>query len=218
MARKRAVRVERELGLDGEIARLVVAEERLLALAGPFHRPADAARRPGDQRELRIDRAARAEIAADVAHRRRAPDRPARRGSRRDRSSVAPRRRCRRGACSAGSPHRSRPTAARGSIGTPVTRWTQVSSFTTCAARANAASVAARVADLGVDADVGGGSVPERGASGSAAATACGHRRQRLVVDHDRARRRPSRRRTRLGDHHGDRLADDSAPCRRQAG
>ena len=67
MARKLPSRVERELRFDREIARLVVAEERLVALAGPLDRPADAARRPRHQREFGIDHAARAEIAADVA-------------------------------------------------------------------------------------------------------------------------------------------------------
>ena len=62
-----ALRVERELGLDREVARLVVAEERLVPLADPFDRAADAPRRPGHQREFGIDHAARAEIAADVA-------------------------------------------------------------------------------------------------------------------------------------------------------
>ena len=68
-----ALVVERELGFDDEIARLIVAQERFVALADPFHRPAELVRRPGDQREFRIDHAARAEIAADVAASRRGP-------------------------------------------------------------------------------------------------------------------------------------------------
>ncbi len=63
-----ALGVERELGSDREIARLVVAQERLVPLARPFHRHLQPPRRPGDERELRIDHAAGAEIAADLAH------------------------------------------------------------------------------------------------------------------------------------------------------
>ena len=59
--------IERKLGLDEEVAALVVAEKRLLTFAGPFDRAADAARCPGDQRKLGIECVARAEIAADVA-------------------------------------------------------------------------------------------------------------------------------------------------------
>src|SRR5262245_63672355 len=62
-----ALRVERELGADEEIASLEIAEEGLVPLAGPLDRPADAPRGPGHQRELRIERIAGAEIAADVA-------------------------------------------------------------------------------------------------------------------------------------------------------
>ena len=39
-----------------------------MAFADPFHRAAEFLRRPGDQREFRIDHAAGAEIAADVLH------------------------------------------------------------------------------------------------------------------------------------------------------
>ncbi len=75
MAKKAAVGVERELRLDHLVAALIVAEERFRPLAGPFDRPADPFRRPGHQREFRIEGIAGAEIAADVArhhpHRRR---------------------------------------------------------------------------------------------------------------------------------------------------
>src|SRR5262249_61663948 len=64
---KAAVGVERKLGLDEEIAPLIVAEKSLLALARPFDRAADAPRCPGHQREFGVERVARAEIAADVA-------------------------------------------------------------------------------------------------------------------------------------------------------
>src|SRR5215472_10679601 len=62
------VAVESDLGLYREIARLVVADKRLAALAGPFDRPADAPRCPGDERKFRVEAAARAEIAADLLH------------------------------------------------------------------------------------------------------------------------------------------------------
>ncbi len=45
----------------------MVAEKRLLPLAVPFDRKAEPARRPGDEREFRVGRVPRAEIAADVA-------------------------------------------------------------------------------------------------------------------------------------------------------
>ena len=55
--------------------RLPTAQARMLAaLARPLHRPAEAPRRPGDQRELGIEGVPRAEVAAHVlghhAHRR----------------------------------------------------------------------------------------------------------------------------------------------------
>ena len=62
-----ALRIERELGLDIEIAGLVVAEKRLLPLAGPFDWTAEPARRPGDEGEFRVGGVPRAEIAADIA-------------------------------------------------------------------------------------------------------------------------------------------------------
>ena len=63
-----AVTVERQFGRDREIACLIVAEERLAALAGPLDRATDLARRPSHQREFRIERTARSEIAADLVH------------------------------------------------------------------------------------------------------------------------------------------------------
>ena len=44
-----SIGVERQLRSDGQIARLVIAQKRFLPLAGPFDRPADTARRPGDR-------------------------------------------------------------------------------------------------------------------------------------------------------------------------
>ena len=60
------VGIECKLGLDGEISALIVAQEGLVALAGPLDGSADALRGPGDQRELGEERIARAEIAADL--------------------------------------------------------------------------------------------------------------------------------------------------------
>ena len=65
---KLALGVERQFGFDGEIARLVVAQERLMALDDPFHGPAELLCRPCDQRELGVDHATGTEIAADVLH------------------------------------------------------------------------------------------------------------------------------------------------------
>ena len=65
---KRSLRIQREFSVRRQVACLIVAQKRLTALAGPFHRAADPACRPGDQREFRIGRAARAEVAADVVH------------------------------------------------------------------------------------------------------------------------------------------------------
>ena len=62
-----AVLIERQRRVDDVVAGVVVADMRLVAGAGPFHRPADAARRPQHQDDFRIDRAAQAVGAADVA-------------------------------------------------------------------------------------------------------------------------------------------------------
>ena len=66
-ARKRPFGIEREFGRHREIAAHIIADKRLVALGRPFHRPADAARAPGDQREFGKEAVARAEIAADLA-------------------------------------------------------------------------------------------------------------------------------------------------------
>jgi hypothetical protein len=62
-----AVGVERQLGVHREVAALVVGEERLAPLARPLHGPAEAPRRPGDQRELRIAAIAGPEVSPHVA-------------------------------------------------------------------------------------------------------------------------------------------------------
>ena len=58
--------IERELGLDGEVAALIIAEKRLGSLAGPLYRPADPARRPGEEGLFGIKEVPRPEIAAHV--------------------------------------------------------------------------------------------------------------------------------------------------------
>ncbi len=65
---KIALGVERQLGLHRKIARLIVGQKQLVALDDPFHRAPELFRRPRHQRELGIDHAAGAEIAADIAH------------------------------------------------------------------------------------------------------------------------------------------------------
>ena len=55
-----AVLVERQRRVDDVVAGVVVADVGFVAGAGPFHRPADAPRRPQHQDDLRIDRAAQA--------------------------------------------------------------------------------------------------------------------------------------------------------------
>ena len=53
-AQKLAVLVQRQLGVGDMVAAVGVGHEGLAALGGPFHRPADFLRRPGDQDLLRI--------------------------------------------------------------------------------------------------------------------------------------------------------------------
>jgi len=64
---KLAVTVERKRGIDDIVARVVIADVRLVSGLRPFHWPADAARRPQHQDDLRIDGAAQAVGAADIA-------------------------------------------------------------------------------------------------------------------------------------------------------
>ena len=66
-ARKLPGRIEGQFGLDREVAALVVADEGLAALAGPFDRTADPPRGPRQQRKFGIEEIAGAEIAAHVA-------------------------------------------------------------------------------------------------------------------------------------------------------
>lgn len=63
---ERPIRVKRQLGLDPEIATLIVTEEGFAALAGPLDRPTDAVRRPGEQGPFGIEKVARAETAAHL--------------------------------------------------------------------------------------------------------------------------------------------------------
>src|SRR5262249_39647119 len=61
-----ALLVERQLDLGGEVAALIVAEERFAALAYPLHRPADPLRRPQNQREFWKDRILGSEVSSDL--------------------------------------------------------------------------------------------------------------------------------------------------------
>ena len=58
--------VESELGLDGQVATLVIAEKCLAPLARLFHRPADPARGPSEEGIFRIKEIARAEVSTHV--------------------------------------------------------------------------------------------------------------------------------------------------------
>src|SRR5262249_56495603 len=60
-------RVQRQLHVRREIARVIVGEQGFATITRPFHGPAYAPCRPGDERELRIARIARAVVAADLA-------------------------------------------------------------------------------------------------------------------------------------------------------
>ena len=62
-----AVRVERQLGLERQVAALVIGEEAFAAVGEEFDRPAELLRRPGQQRVFGEEGVARAEIAAHVA-------------------------------------------------------------------------------------------------------------------------------------------------------
>ncbi len=66
VAEDASVGVERERRAQHAVAALVVGHERLAALAGPFHRPSDALRRPGHDDLLGIEIASQAESAAHV--------------------------------------------------------------------------------------------------------------------------------------------------------
>ena len=61
-----AVGVERELGSRDQVARMLIAQKRLGALAGPLDGAAQAPRRPGDERELGVEVVARAVVAAKL--------------------------------------------------------------------------------------------------------------------------------------------------------
>ena len=63
-----AVRVQRQLGVGDVVARVLVGRNGLAALARPFHRAAELARRPQHQPVLGVLPALGAEGAADVAH------------------------------------------------------------------------------------------------------------------------------------------------------
>ena len=61
-----AVALAGDLHVAFRLARMIDRHQMLAAVLGPFHRPADVARRERDEEILRIELAARAEAAADV--------------------------------------------------------------------------------------------------------------------------------------------------------
>ena len=63
-----AIRVQGQLGLQREIAPLIVGEERLMPLAGPLHRLPHTPCRPCDECEFGEEAAPRSVIAAHVVH------------------------------------------------------------------------------------------------------------------------------------------------------
>ena len=176
-ARKVPSAVERQLGVHREVAALVVGQERLPPLARPLHGPAEAPRRPGDQRELRIAAVARPEVSAHFA--RHHAHRALRDAERAGHAGLGPSQAPRAGMDGVAAARGSQtPTAARGSIVTPVTRCTHVSSRTTWAARANA-SPRRRRRRPPVDAHVRGGVLVEDRRAGSGGGDARRHRGQR---------------------------------------
>ena len=116
-----AVAGERQLDLGDEVAALVVAQERLGARRRELDRTAELARRPEHQAELDEDAVARAEIAADVVGQDAQP--VGRDAEHAGELALLPHRAAAAGmqrvapVCASYSP-----SAARGSIGTPVTR------------------------------------------------------------------------------------------------
>jgi hypothetical protein len=201
--------VERELGVDRLVAALVVGEERLAAVAGPFDRPADALRRPGDQAEFRKERVAGAEIAADVA--RRHPHLFL--GHVQDGGELAllPHHAARAGVQEVAAGRRvvgaDRRTRVERHAGHPVHQRVEPDDVGGARERRHGAG---RVADVGVDAHVGDvvvepdGLRRDRGLAGDDGS-------QRPVVDRD-ALGGVARLGHRLGHHHGDLLADVAHP------
>ena len=209
-----ALRVERELRAHRQVAALVVGKKRLAALAGPFHRAAEALRRPRDQRELRKETVACAEVAAGVvrdhAHRgvidaenpRELALLPHHAAAARV-QRVAPRRRvvlADRGArlhrhagdaLHAGlQPHHVR-GAGKGRVG------------------------GGAIAHVGVDADVGVLFLPHARRA-RACRVGCGGDHGQWLVDDPHPFRCVARERTRLRDDHGDGLADEAHLVRGQ--
>ena len=200
-----AVAVERQLGGDEEIAPLVVAEKRLVAFARPFDRAADAPRRPRDQREFGIERVARAEIAANVA----GDDAHA---LRRDVENAGELVLLAHDAAAAGMERgaaRCRVVVADGRA--RLERNAGDALDPGCELHHMGRSFERRrgrrgVADLGVDADVGGSLVPQPRGVRRRRGEGIGHRRQRLEI-HAHALGGVLGRADAVGDHDGNGLA-----------
>ena len=113
------------------------------------------------------------------------------------------------------SPRRSSPIAARGSIALTTRRLLTSLSLTLCAAAAKAAATLSAVAVVEVEADVARHVVVERRRAGRGGLLRRGHDRQRLDVDLDRLGGVLGLQQ-RLGDHAGDRIADEAHLVGRQ--
>ncbi len=209
-----SIRVQGQLGLEREIASLIVGEERLVTLAGPFDRPPEPPRRPGDQREFGKEAAARSIVAADVVHHH--PHALGRHVEHPGEIVLLAHRRAAAGV--------ERGAAARGIIGGDrrprLHRHAGHALHQRCelhhVGRVGERRLGpGRIADDGIDAEVRRGAVPYLGRSRGSGRGRIGHRRQRLVVDRD-ALGGVLGGRDRGGDHHRDRFADEPRLVARQ--
>ena len=208
------VRVEGELGGHLVVAPLLVGDEASRALVGPLHRAPQRPRRVREAHVLRVDRALHAEGAADlpgahahlvlgyaenvgelVAHAEHAL-------ARRHESEAAA-----RGVV--GADPRARLDRRRDHAGVSQCELYPVSGF----AESLLDLVLVAVAEL--DGDVAGQLLVELRRAGLRRLARGGYRRQRLDVDLD-GFRRVLRLRRRLGDHAGDRVADEAHLVHRQ--
>ena len=191
------------------VAAMRVRHEAFGALRRPLHRPAHLARRPGDDRLLGVVIDLRAEPAADIG---RHDAQLVLRDVQHEGAHQQPdHMRVLAGGVErvvAADDVSKSPTAARGSIAFGISRLLVRSSFTTFAAPGERRIDHRLVADMPVVADVARRhrrAPARRPARPHRAAMA--DRRQVLVVDDDQLGR-VLRRLLRLGDHHGDRIAD----------
>ena len=185
-----------------------------MAVAGPFDRPPEPARRPGDEGELGIDHAAGAEIAADLAH---------------DDAHIVRRHRENGGEVVLEPPHPAAAGIERGAAGIGIECGDRGARLHRHAGDALDPGVelhhmggagegrrgAGGVAEFAVDHDIGAGFVEQARRIGIGRLARVGDRRQHLVVDLDQFG-------AVLGGgdalrhHHGDGLADETYLVGRQ--